>query len=106
MGSLPPRGGGGQQSRTNSTGHLQYNADLPRRNMWPVCEQLAGGGCALDECPISWGDAGQSSQALGGKGEERWAEQIRVWKFGVNREFRSLTGHWSLSVKKSHLSAR
>lgn len=64
------------------------------------------GGCALDECPISWGDSGQSSQALGGKGEECWAEQIRVWKFGVNREFRSLAGHWSLSVKKSHLSAR
>lgn len=57
MGSLPPRerGGGGQQLRTNSTGHLQYDADLPRRNMWPVCEKLAGGGCALDECLISCG---------------------------------------------------
>lgn len=43
MGSLPLRGDGGQQLRTNSTGHLQYDADLPRRNVWPVCEQLVGG---------------------------------------------------------------
>lgn len=40
------------------------------------------------------------------KGGGRWAEQMRVLKFGVNREFWSLTGHWSLSVKKCHLSAR
>lgn len=31
---------GEQQLRTNPTGHLQGDADLPRRDTWPVCEQL------------------------------------------------------------------
>lgn len=38
------------------------------------------GGCALDECPISWGDAGQSSQALGRGGVlGRTYKSLEVW---------------------------
>lgn len=95
----------GQRSRTNPTGHLRMTLAFPEGIHGPSVSSW--GQCALDKWPIRWGRCWAFVPASSGFRWEGggWAEQLRVWKHWVNRAFRTLTGHWSLSTKTSHLSS-
>lgn len=105
MGSLPSQGWWGDSNR-GPTPQVIFRMMLAFPEGIHGLRVSSWGWCALDKCQVKWrrcwafGSASSGFRWAGGG----WAEELRVWKHWVNRAFRTLTGHWSLSLKISHLS--